>query len=1221
MKKVILLFLVVCSVTTLMAQQQILLLTETFENSNNTFTLNGAGVGANSGSNAWVINNQYNGQPTYINTPSQDSVVSGQISNAPFSNYLHIHDQTAAPAIANANWNSNNASDRFTFLGGSFCTLGMTNVTFAFFWVGEGNADAYGEVYYRKNGGAWTKTGLAKYNNQSKWKYEVIQDAAFDNAENVQVGFRWVNNSGGASNISFGIDDIIAVGTYDNVTNPVKVNINLLIPTTVCQGNFLTIGYSLSQPLCDGTYRIQMSNASGSFASPIDGGVFNINAPDTVGFIGFQVPNNVQGNCFRIRINRISPEPLIIGDTSICFTINDCPETIFTNNAPVMVDADTTCIKSVIDVKFNSIGVFGPGTQTNTYTAQLSDANGSFANPYTLGTLVSDEAFPGPPGNVSGLIPANVPPGCGYFIRVVSNFPAAVGNVIGPFCLTQCDVLTNNTQDIKVCLNGSTPFPADANIQIKINEWNTNASYDTCNDWTIELRSMMDFSLVNSGGLGVYKDSLGGSFFIDFPVYEQQLVALGINPGAYYLRILSDCSNLPWNQTGSVIRITIGAPDTLRPRIILADTVSCNVGLVGLTVNPFNNPPSSYEWASSGLNNGNAFVWPTNPLLVDFTGAPLGDYIFYVREINFGCTGSFSDKAVLTIIGNPNVNISGPVQVCLGDTVTYNVGFLKETFYNWDAPPGVTILDESNSQVTMIFDTLGTFTISNFSLNDCGGDSGTYQVKVITLYEVEAGADTTLCAGQPLRLNAQTDFLNKVFLTQDTAKVGRQGAMFNIYANDDVIIDSIAVKVLPTPQQVQAEIYGKSGTYKNFETDFNAWTQLGTYFNFPAATNGLTVIPIPLNQPINKGDTYAFYVTSINQTPVNFAYGNGTGAQETVFKTDGIIDFIQGTVNNYPFGTFVANAPRVLNARIYYSTKSGLKYSWSTGDTTATLLFAPQQSGIYSVVVFDTSGCKNKDSLNITVLPSPAVNAGPDTTICPDLDYLLQGSSSSTAILWTPSNGLSATDILQPTATISAASEYVLSATGSNGCVNSDTVRLATHSLPLVVVGSDTALCIDATYQFAAQTDAQSFVWSPVAGLSDATVLNPVFSAPQGNTYTLLVTDSLGCQASASVKVDVVICESWIKAPEAFTPNSDGVNDFFTVFAKNIAEYQIRIFNRWGEVVYESTDESELNVLTRGWDGTYKGKLQSLNTFVYQIIAKDVNGLKIEKAGNLTLIQ
>jgi len=431
------------------AQQQILLLTEDFE-AITTFDFATGGVGTNSGNNQWIINDVFDGTPLYPTTPPQDSVVSGQINpnNAPFSKYLHIHD--FASGITNANWNTGTASDRFTFLGSSFCTLGMSDVKFKFFWICEGvPSNAYGEVYYRIEGGAWIKTGQTEYSNQSKWKYEEILDPAFENVENLQFGFRWVNGAnGGTSNVSFGIDHIIAVGTFNaNPNNPVSVSINLLSPQTVCQDNFLTIGYSLSQPLCDGSYRIEMSDANGNFSNPFNGGVFTVFAPDTNGFIGFQVPNNVTGTCFKIRINRISPEPQIVGEASVCFAIIDCPESITTSSAPVMSDIDTTCLLSVIDVKFNSFGVFGPNGSINIYKAQLSDANGSFASPFQLGTLYSNEAFPGQPGTVSGLIPGNVPPGCGYYIRIVSTSPTVIGTVIGPFCLTQCDELTNNHED------------------------------------------------------------------------------------------------------------------------------------------------------------------------------------------------------------------------------------------------------------------------------------------------------------------------------------------------------------------------------------------------------------------------------------------------------------------------------------------------------------------------------------------------------------------------------------------------------------------------------------------------------------------------------------------------------------------------------------------------------------------------------------------------------
>jgi gliding motility-associated-like protein len=1194
-----------------MAQQQILLLTETFENNTNVINTTAGGVGSNTGSNQWIVNNSYIGQPTYPNTPPQDSIVSGTINGAPNSKYLHIYDATGP--VNNANWNPANASDRFAFINRSFCTLGMTNVIFTFFWICEGNSNAYGEVYYRNNGGPWTKTGQTLYNNQSKWKYEVIQDPAFNNAENLEVGFRWVNPAaGGTPNVSFGIDDIIAVGTYDSQNNPVHLSISLISPLTVCQDQFLTIGYKLSAPLCDGTYRIQMSNANGSFANPVDGGVFSISAPDTTGFIGFKVPSNVTGNCFRIRINRISPEPLIIGDTSICFSIIDCPESIVTNNAPVMTDVDTACILSVIDVKFNSFGVFNVG---NIYRAELSDSNGSFLFPYLLGTLPTNEAYPAMPGNVSGLIPQNVPPGCGYYIRIRSSSPSVVGTTIGPFCLTRCDELTNNHTDIHFCI-ASGPYPSCSTIVIHPNQWNNQASYDTCNQWTVELRSMMNFGLVNSGGLGVYKDNIGGNFVLCVPSTAD---SLPVAPGTYYMRIVSNCSNQTWNQTGTVIRITIGAPQVNAPQIITVDTVYCNLGLVELYVSPFLHPPSDYEWASSGLNNGNAFVWPYNPLLVDFTGAPLNDYIFYVREINFGCYGPYSSSKKITIIGIPNVSISGPTQVCLGDTVTYNVGYLKETYYNWDAPAGVSILDEANSQTTVVFDSIGTFTLSNFTLNDCGGDSGSYTVKVVSPYTVNAGADQAACEKAEVTLTVTSNDIDKVFTTQDTATQGRQGAMFNIIAHADVIIDSFAVKFLST-QPVQAEIYGKPGTYRTFEQSQFSWNQLGAYFNFPPSPLGqMTVIPIDVNQPIAAGDTFGFYITTANTPAINMAYSPGNGIQQgTVYKTDGIIDFVQGTANNYPFGSFIG--PRVLNCRIYYSTKAGLHYLWNTGDTATTIQVSPTQTTTYSVIVYDTSGCQNRDSVLITIYPAPQVNAGPDTLICKGLDYVFPSTSNTTNIQWEPQVGLNSYTLVSPTFNYQDSVEYVMTATDNNGCSNRDTVMLRVKG-PSLNAGNDTTICPDVAFVLEATASAGNIHWSPPTGLSATTVVAPTFSWNESVEYLVSLTDTFGCVAYDTLRITVDVCESYIQVPQAFSPNADGVNDHFTLFEKNISQYEIRIYNRWGELVYNSRDLSELNDLSKGWDGTYKGQPQNTGTFVYYLTATDIAGKKFEKKGNLTLIR
>lgn len=261
-----------------------------------------------------------------------------------------------------------------------------------------------------------------------------------------------------------------------------------------------------------------------------------------------------------------------------------------------------------------------------------------------------------------------------------------------------------------------------------------------------------------------------------------------------------------------------------------------------------------------------------------------------------------------------------------------------------------------------------------------------------------------------------------------------------------------------------------------------------------------------------------------------------------MYKTDGVIDFVQGTSNAYPFGTFTG--PRVLNCKIYYSTKAGLHYVWNTGDTTTTIQVSPQQTTLYSVIVYDTSGCKNRDSVLVKVNTTPTVNAGPDTLICDGENYQMQATSSI-----------------------------------------------------------------------------QTVVWNPATGLSNAGILNPVFNNSESVEYILIAIDTTGCGSSDTVKIDVHNCNAYIEVPQAFTPNGDGVNDFFTLFGNNIADYEIRIYNRWGELVYTSTDVGALNDLGKGWDGTYKGKEQNLGTYVYYLTAKDTYGKSYEKKGNLTLIR
>lgn len=718
MKKIIGLALLFLLCTGGFCQHQILLYTETFDGGTNSFYIDSTGVGANTGNNDWIINNQYNGAPNYGDTKPEDSVVIGQINGAPHSNYLHIHDVAIVNGggPSNANWNPATASDHFTYLSTPFCTLGLDSVLLTFFWICEGDSNAYGEVYYRKNGGPWVQTGQTKYANQTLWKYEVIQDTGFNNAGELQFGFRWVNSGVGVtSNESFGIDDIIAVGNYDSTANPLHMTVTLL-DSNVCSGDPIYFNLAFNHPMCDANYDMQLSDASGSFATPHYMGSLALGPSFTSSYFATLNTSSITvGNCYRLRVVRTTPAPVVVSDTSTCINISTCSNIIFNVTAPVLSDPDTTCILSAIDVRFNSIGVYTTG---NKYIAELSDSSGNFSTSFMLGQYSSMQAFTSlPTGVVSGNIPTNVPPGCNYFLRVRSTNPVAVSTPVGPYCLKQCDILTNHQTDLHNCIH-SGPYNQCDTINIQRNHWNNSAHYASCNQWRAELREFSNFNFV--ADLTSFTDSTGGNFSFCLPSSANQLP---VAPGFYYLRIVSTCSDQPWDSTGTVIRITIGAPDTVPPLLILNDTVFCPGEQLQLLLSPFNYPPSQYEWSSNLVNNGVPFTWLSNPLQVNLSGAAVGTYVFYARENNYGCYGPYTSPAIVHIIAAPTGQITGIDTLCPGDTTLYTTDLIDATYYEWLGVNSSQIIQTGSNQASVFFTQAGNYTLGCFMLNKCGGDT------------------------------------------------------------------------------------------------------------------------------------------------------------------------------------------------------------------------------------------------------------------------------------------------------------------------------------------------------------------------------------------------------------------------------------------------------------------------------------------------------------------
>ncbi|MEO7175037.1 MAG: choice-of-anchor L domain-containing protein [Saprospiraceae bacterium] len=148
-----------------------------------------------------------------------------------------------------------------------------------------------------------------------------------------------------------------------------------------------------------------------------------------------------------------------------------------------------------------------------------------------------------------------------------------------------------------------------------------------------------------------------------------------------------------------------------------------------------------------------------------------------------------------------------------------------------------------------------------------------------------------------------------------------------------------------------------------------------------------------------------------------------------------------------------------------------------------------------------------------------------------------------------------------------------------------------------------------------------TIIWSPSEGLSCTNCLNPVVSPFNTTTYTMKLTTKQGCEASGSFRLNVK--KSGIFVPDMFTPNGDGENDYFTVFANPVGIKKINqfmIFNRWGAQIFARGDFSP-NDLSSGWDGKYKGKPLNPAVFIWWVEAETIDGRIIFEKGDVTLIR
>ena len=141
------------------------------------------------------------------------------------------------------------------------------------------------------------------------------------------------------------------------------------------------------------------------------------------------------------------------------------------------------------------------------------------------------------------------------------------------------------------------------------------------------------------------------------------------------------------------------------------------------------------------------------------------------------------------------------------------------------------------------------------------------------------------------------------------------------------------------------------------------------------------------------------------------------------------------------------------------------------------------------------------------------------------------------------------------------------------------------------------------------------YLWSPATGLDDATIENPVAILDRNITYTLETWTKEGCDSRSQIFIKRYAGPD-IYIPNAFTPNNDRVNDLFKVVPIGIKAFNyLVIYNRWGQIVFRTTDQHQ------GWDGTYQGVQLPTGTFVAVSQAIDYKGQVMLRKRTVMLIR
>ena len=598
---------------------------------------------------------------------------------------------------------------------------------------------------------------------------------------------------------------------------------------------------------------------------------------------------------------------------------------------------------------------------------------------------------------------------------------------------------------------------------------------------------------------------------------------------------------------------------------------------------------------------------------INLTTSTPGTYTITYTFSNGTCSNTTTTNVSIITLPTATIVYNGS-PYCLTGTATVTQTGLAGGFYS--APAGISI-NGVTGDINLAASTPGTYSVAYTFSNGTCSNTVTTNVTINALPTATinypgspycaVGVATVTRAGQGggtysstagLAINAATGVIN---LTGSTAGLYTVTYTFGNGSCTNTTTTTVRVNALPS-----ATISYNGSPYCTNGVAIVSLTGVGggTF----ASSAGLSLNPATgdINLAASAQGTYLVIYSFTNGTCNNSA--NTT----VVIKNPSMV------VNN-PAGTCFPATIDLTNPSITTGSQAGLNFNYYQDNAGTIPLVNPSAVGTggtyYIQGVDPVTGCSsNIQPVVVTIFAKPVVTAsGSATDICKGTTITLTATSPGNTIDWPgvgPGNVVTATPL--------DSTVYLAVATSPNGCMDTATVNIAVQPFTItltanpdpVLAGTNTTFTTTGNFTY------NVLAWTPTLLFNDqiATTQNIVVNDTT-TSFSVIAQSTTGCldTATLSIIVDANLKDFFI--PNSFSPNNDGNNDIFKVYGTSVKEVILRVYNQWGQLIFETENAQG------GWDGTWNGRPQEVGVYVYVAKVTFYNNVTIKRKGTINLIR